>query len=95
MSLKLDKTDFYMHRISKFLLNLCKTDPRFDFDLEEHSRTISDTLNRLYPDWNINVIQAQTVDGECTYAFVTIQSEHFIWRVDIKQDPTLYIELRG
>lgn len=89
--MKLDKADFYMHRISKFLLKLCTIDPRFD--LEEQSRTISETINALYPDWNANVIQAQTVDGECTYAFLTIKSEHYVWRIDIKPEPILYIEL--
>jgi hypothetical protein len=88
---KLDKTDFYMQRISNFLIKLCTIDSRFD--LEEQSRTISETINTLHPDWNANVIQAQTVDGECTYAFLIIKSEHFVWRVDIKQEPTLYIEL--
>lgn len=89
--MKLDKADFYMHRISKFLLKLCTIDPRFD--LEEQSRTISETINALYPDWNANVIQAQTVDGECTYAFLTIKSEHYVWRIDIKPEPAIYIEL--
>jgi len=89
--MKLDKADFYMHRITKFLIKLCTIDPRFD--LEEQSRTISETINAIYPDWNANVIQAQTVDGECTYAFLTIKSEHYVWRIDIKPEPTLYIEL--
>lgn len=89
--MKLDKTDFYMYQITKFLLKLCTIDS--SFDLEEQSRTISETINKLYPDWDTNVIQAQTVDGECTYAFLTIKSEHFIWRIDIKPEPTMYIEL--
>lgn len=88
--MKLDKTDFYMNRIAKVLLKICTVDPRFD--LEEQSRTISETINNLYPDWYTNVIQAQTIDGECTYAFLTIKSEHFIWRIDIKPEPTIYIE---
>jgi hypothetical protein len=87
---KLDKTDFYMQRFATFLLELCTIDS--NFDLEEQSRTIYEKITSLYPEWNANVIQAQTIDGECMYAFLTIKSEHFSWRIDIKPEPTLYIE---